>query len=463
MPITLQELAETLRLPVLAGDVSRPVGWVHGTELADPTPFLEGGELLLTTGLGPFRDDYVERLVRAGVVGLGFGTGLGHDVVPPELVAAAEEAGLGLVEVPREVPFIAISKAVSKAVAADEYAALTQTSEAQRALTRAAVRAGVAGVVRRLGQWINGWVVLLDAAGDPVHVHNPRLVPGMGRPRDSGPGTGSPRDLGPGTGSPRDLGPGTGSPRGSGPVPDLTAEVARLRTAGGLASAAFETGGWHVFLQALGSRARGVLAVGTPDPLDSADLAIVNAAASLLTLALAQNDAVDAAQRELRSGQFRLMLAGLPVESLPAKFRVFLVDEPPEQDVFWAEHSGDTVVLAEEFEGFASSEVDVTEVARGYREAKQARDAGIRRFEDFAGIKLPDGFADALLRPLDQETRETLKVWLSHHGAWDPAAHQLGVHRHTLKNRVRKAEQALNRSLDSPGLRAELWFALART
>ncbi|MCP2249197.1 PucR family transcriptional regulator [Lentzea aerocolonigenes] len=414
MPITLHELARTLALPVLAGEVSKPVGWVHGTELADPTPFLEGGELLLTTGLRPLDDDYVERLVRAGVVGLGFGTGLGHDVVPSTLVQAAEKTGLGLVEVPRDVPFIAISKAVSKALAADEYAALTRTSEAQRALTRAAVRSGVGGVVRRLGQWIDGWVVLLDASGKPVHAHNPRLVP------------------------------------------DLTAELARLKTAGGLGSVAFELDGVHVFLQVLGSRARGVLAVGTSKP----DPGIVNTAASLLVLALAQND--EATARELRTCQFRLLLAGLPVDGLPERFRVFLADSPPD-DVFWAEHEGRIVVLAQESEGFASSEVDISQVARGYREAQQARAAGIRKFEDFAGhLPLPDGFADALLRPLDTETRETLRVWLAHHGAWDPASAELGVHRHTLRNRVRKAEQALNRSLDSPGLRAELWLALHR-
>ena len=416
MPITLHDLARSLRLPVLAGDVSKPVGWVHGTELADPTPFLEGGELLLTTGLAAVGGEYVERLVRAGVVGLGFGTGLGHDVVPPALVGAAARTGLGLVEVPREVPFIAISKAVSKALAADEYAALTRTSDAQRALSRAAVRGGVAGVVRRLGQWVDGWVVLLDAAGEPVHAHNPRLVP------------------------------------------DLTGELARLRTAGGLASAAFELDGVHVFLQVLGSRARGVLAVGAANP----DPGIVNTAASLLTLALAQNDAVDAAHRELRAGQFRLLLNGIPVGGLPERFRVFLADEPP-GDGFWAEHDGRIVVLAQHFDGTASSEVDVTGVARGYREACQARQAGVRTFEDLAGgLEVPEGFADALLRPLDAGTRETLRVWLTHHGAWDPAAAQLGVHRHTLRNRVRRAERALERSLDSPGLRAELWLALHR-
>ncbi|MGW6447486.1 PucR family transcriptional regulator [Lentzea sp. NPDC055074] len=417
MPITVRDLAGKLALPVLAGDVSKPVGWVHATELEDPTPFLEGGELLLTTGLTASRTGYVERLVRAGVVGLGFGTGLGHDVVPASLVRAAEGAGLGLVEVPREVPFIAISKAVSKALAADEYAALTRTSEAQRALTRAAVRAGVGGVVRRLGQWIDGWAVLLDAAGEPVHAHNPRLVP------------------------------------------DLTAELTRLRTAGGLASAAFELDGTHVSLQVLGSRARGVLAVGTVRP----EPGIVTTAASLLVLALAQNDAVDAARRELRAGQFRMLLAGHAVDGLPDRFRVFLAGEPPEDDVFWAEHDGDVVVLATDFEGVASSEVDGAGVARGYREARQARQAGVRTFGELAGnLPLPEGFADALLGPLDAETRATLRVWLAHHGVWDPAAAELGVHRHTVRNRVRKAEQVLGRSLDSPGLRAELWLALHR-
>ncbi len=415
MPITLHDLARSLGLPVLAGDVSRPVEWVHGTELADPTPFLEGGELLLTTGLTEVGEPYVERLVRAGVVGLGFGTGLGHDVVPAALVAAADRTGLGLVQVPREVPFIAISKAVSKALAADEYAAVSRTSEAQRALTRAAVRSGVGAVVRKLGQWIDGWVVLLDEAGRSVHAHNARLVP------------------------------------------DLSAELARLKGVGGLASAAFELDGVHVFLQVLGSRARGVLAVGAARP----DPGVVNTAASLLVLALAGNDAVDAARRELRTTQFRMLLAGLPVDGLPDRFRVHLVPAAPDDDVFWAEHDGDIVVLANEFDGFASSEVDSSGVARGYREARQARQAGIRAFEDLAGnLPLPEGFADALLRPLDRETRATLKAWLAHHGAWDPAAAELGVHRHTLRNRVRRAEQALGRSLDSPGLRAELWLAL---
>ena len=74
-------------------DPDRPVTWVHVSELDDPTPFLSGGELLLTTGLGPAtRTDahrFVERLSAADVVGLGFGVGLSSDRVPGELVSAA--------------------------------------------------------------------------------------------------------------------------------------------------------------------------------------------------------------------------------------------------------------------------------------------------------------------------------------------------------------------------------------
>jgi purine catabolism regulator len=55
MALTLRALAgeRSLGLRVVAGAAAldRPIGWVHPTELTDPQAFLEGGELLLTTGL----------------------------------------------------------------------------------------------------------------------------------------------------------------------------------------------------------------------------------------------------------------------------------------------------------------------------------------------------------------------------------------------------------------------------
>lgn len=74
-------------------------------------------------------------------------------------------------------------------------------------------------------------------------------------------------------------------------------------------------------------------------------------------------------------------------------------------------------------------------------------------------------FADSLLAPLDAtggkaDLLASTRAWLAHHGQWDVAAQELGVHRHTLRYRIRRVEELLGRSLDDPDLRAELWFAL---
>ncbi len=111
-----------------------PVRWAHASELADPVPYMEGGELLLITALKLDAEDrdamrrYVKRLVGAGVVGLGFAVGVHYDDIPEALVEAAREEGLPLLEVPRRTPFLAISKAVSAAIAADQYRAVTAAS-----------------------------------------------------------------------------------------------------------------------------------------------------------------------------------------------------------------------------------------------------------------------------------------------------------------------------------------------
>ena len=117
--------------------------WVAVSELEDPTPFLEGGELVLTTGMRLDADDagpYVARLVGTGVAGLGFGVGLGHEEIPAALVDAAARAGLPLIEVPRDTPFVAIGKVVSDLLAAEQYDEISRAFAAQGRLTRAALR-----------------------------------------------------------------------------------------------------------------------------------------------------------------------------------------------------------------------------------------------------------------------------------------------------------------------------------
>ncbi len=76
MPPTLASLVHhsALKLTVRAGEdhLDVPVRWVHASELADPVPYMEGGELLLITALKLDAEDakamrrYVKRLGARG-------------------------------------------------------------------------------------------------------------------------------------------------------------------------------------------------------------------------------------------------------------------------------------------------------------------------------------------------------------------------------------------------------------
>jgi PucR family transcriptional regulator, purine catabolism regulatory protein len=128
-----------------------------------------------------------------------------------------------------------------------------------------------------------------------------------------------------------------------------------------------------------------------------------------------------------------------------------------------------------------SSDGTAAELARARREAEQALTAGLRadrRFTSFADIgaagllsllagPTATAFAGSLLRPLithDVTGRgdlvRSLGAWLEHNGEWDAAAVSLGIHRHTLRNRMRRVAELLGRDLDVAAVRAELWVGL---
>jgi purine catabolism regulator len=116
--LTVESLVAELGLTLATGEENAQVSvrWVHSTELLDPTPWLRGGELLLTTGLQlmgakPQRE-FVERLAEREIAGLGFGTGFVHKKVPAAVLNAARKRGFPLFEVPYELPFIAITERV---------------------------------------------------------------------------------------------------------------------------------------------------------------------------------------------------------------------------------------------------------------------------------------------------------------------------------------------------------------
>ena len=485
MALTLRGLAaeRPLAIRVLTGEdaLDRPIGWVHPTELTDPQAFLEGGELLLTTGLALTERSsaaYIHRLVDAGVAGLGFGVGLSHERVPRALVDTAAKVGLPVLEVPRKTPFIAITRAVSRAVAADEYAATVRIGRGQQELTRTAVgKGGPGGVVRRLARLIDGWVLLFDASG--VTEASSVAARAYGG--------------------------------------ELREELERLRSGTRVAA----LGEYEVVLQTLDTRARRVLAVGTKGPLDAAGRHIVNTAVSLLSLALEQDVALAQAWQSLRTGMVDLLAAGQ--HELAFDVMTTMWGDPPEppwsvlafvggpaarhrlcdaiegdglpEPVFFALSGSAVVVLGASGGGVVKRALDaaarvgslhggfadpvaIEDFASGMEQAglaaraAEAEGKALVSYAEHSGrglLSLIDPvvaqvFADRMLAPLRQHGRgelvESLRCWLEHHGHWDNAATALGVHRHTLRNRIRKAGELLGRDLELPGVRAELWVAV---
>ena len=133
MELTVASLIDGLGLELVSGEESARVHvrWVHSTELPDPTPWLKGGELLLTTGIqlnGPkSQRELVDRLADHDIVGLGFGTGFAHKRLPAALVAQARKRAFPLFEVPYELPFIAITERAFARLLDERYELLQRT------------------------------------------------------------------------------------------------------------------------------------------------------------------------------------------------------------------------------------------------------------------------------------------------------------------------------------------------
>lgn len=141
------------------------IHWVAVTELEDPQRFLNGGELVLTTGLrlrsAAEQRRFARQVQRAGAVGIGFGVGLSHDAVPPALIAEANRWGLPVVEVPYETPFIAIGKLVADSQSADHYSKLERLLAGHQILARALLTGGgLDELLRQLGSMLRTDIVL---------------------------------------------------------------------------------------------------------------------------------------------------------------------------------------------------------------------------------------------------------------------------------------------------------------
>jgi purine catabolism regulator len=449
---------------------------VHISELLDPTGYLSGGELLLTTGLAlPSSkvgcDKYVRRLKQAGVAALAIGLGPVHESPPVALVTACERVDLSLLEVPGPTPFQVITKAYWSAVSRATEQRLNDVLAAHRALVAAAASPDpVAAILRSLGRAMNGWAAVLNRLGQIDQV----FPPGM---RDDA-------EL-------------------------ARTEVSRLHVAEFHSSASFNAAGHLVvvFPLAVEERVIGYLAVGSGEPLDAPRRHVVLTACALLSidavLRQRQESARDATHRCVATladlglvDAARRLAAEVGAPALGNECQVLVVrsrDSDATVAVLrqWCEHVlavriDPAVVwflIPADHASFRELEttlraIDPAAVA-AMSEPVRLEACGAVRTRLLASLdaKAPGEvdlttpapwlhnssvakrLDDVLLRQ-PAELTAALAGYLRYRGNWERAAKNLGIHRNTLRHRVDRCRAKLGVDLDDPDVSAELWLSM---
>src|ERR1700752_1082473 len=183
--LTVGNLIADCGLELVAGAkaAERPIRWVHISELEDPTQWLSGGELLLTTGIqlsGAARQrSFVDLLADHDVAGVGLGTGFEHKRIPKALLEQAEKQGMPLFEVPYEMPFIAITERAFALLVNEQYAVLERGTQVHERLERLVIEGrGLDAVLGSLATAIGGSAIVQDSSGRELARHPSKGGPG---------------------------------------------------------------------------------------------------------------------------------------------------------------------------------------------------------------------------------------------------------------------------------------------
>jgi purine catabolism regulator len=470
-----------LGLAVLTGGESldQEIRWVAVSELPDPTPWLDGAELLLTSGMWLSGSDDRTRgaeawacdLARAGTRAVGFGLRPWFETAPEEVVQAARHYGVTLLQVPPSTPFVAVDRRVADLRALAERREEAAVVRSQQRLVSAAQQ-GPESVVGALARELGGWVLVLDGSHETT-----------GR-------SGDPHDL------------------------DLNAVRALAHEAATASrhSLLGEAGGVPVYVVPLGPshNRQGTLCVdGRSIAANAARRAgLVGAAAAVLSVMFSRTD------RSVQRVVVELLLAGdealarrlcaAATVELPGQVVAVALAGPRRREAArrvadlgaWLVPTGsrhltvlmsDPALASTRIAGLVEqtgARVGVSaqhvprDLARAVQEAQSSLAlASVTRpvvdFHETASSRL-SGVLDShaagqlaldLLSPLGSHPdRETLLTsaasWLQAHARWDPAAAALGIHRETLRGRMSRLAQILGLDLNSFHDRLALSLAL---
>ena len=501
MAITIEQLIESeeLSLRLVAGGQGSQnrVEWAHAIELFDVRPWLKGGELLMTTGMGLARNvdrqfTYVQNLADLGVAGLAFGVGPEYHEIPEAIIDAAEQFGVPLLEVPLPTPFIAITKAVTEYSQREQQTYLRRVIDLQRSMTSNALKAGFHGVLETVCTALSCEAALFDANGEVLAAVSDDVT-----------------SL----------------------IADTQVQLSRYAGSRKPASIGSSENGQHLLVQVLNveSKRLGHVAVRSSQPIDEGGRLILGHANSVLSLELIKPSVVVDAERALEADVLNAILAGTfttddlerqlngmgfgadaevtvaivksttlsaeqftgahaAIKGLPGRYLVCERDDDVVILCSYSAVNSATLHCAIKAHSLRtvhvgrSKPVGLRRIADGYRQAQfaaqsaNAESTDVREFEQLSTYSLllssqsPEvlaTIAEAALQPLAGdgtelrgELIESLDSFLANNAHWVPASNALGVHRHTLRNRMRRVEKLTGRNLSSAHDRNELWLAL---
>ncbi len=515
--LTVRALVAEMGLALAGGEdgADAPVRWVHISELPDPTPWLSGGELMLTTGIQLDTEErqreFVRLLADRQLAGLGFATGFDHDELPEPIVDEASAAGFPVFEVPYELPFIAITEKAFTRLVNEQYEVLQRGIAIHKRLERLVLEErGLDEVVRALAAATGSAVSVLTGRGERIatklfrrklpdaalehvceEVHARGLAAGRGaeatefvpsHPELAGRSLVLPVSTR-GRGAPQAW---LVAARDAGSLGDFE----RLILQQAVTVVALELVRQRAMRDTERRLAGDVLAEALTGRLSEPELALrmrpfgVGANAAVLVFS---DDGGSAPEAEAELDRF---LTDAGVSALVASRGALLcavVDAADGLDPVGLAGRAREALAPEhgELRAAASRPAPVGGLRRSFHEARCALEAAalangnapaVASYRDLGAfqllLSLQDDealrlYCDSVLGPLEDATGEygdelirSLEAFIEQNGQWERAARELYCHRHTLRYRIRRVEQLTGRDLSIARDRIEFWLAL---
>jgi Purine catabolism regulatory protein-like family/PucR C-terminal helix-turn-helix domain len=512
--LTVGNLVSDCGLELVAGAdaADRPIRWVHISELEDPTQWLSGGELLLTTGIqlnGAARQRrFVALLADNDVAALGLGTGFGHKRMPKPLVDEAEKRGLPLFEVPYEMPFIAITEQAFALLVNEQYAVLERGTQVHERLEQLVIEGrGLEAILGSLASAIGGSAIVQDATGRELARHSGKGGPGAAALKDvtselvtrSSSAAVSPFEPQHPSLADRALAVPVPGRRGGAPVAWLIVishggplgEFERLTARQASIVVGLELMRERVVRETERRLAGDLLAEALAGRLDQDELRGrlrpfgIGAEAAVLVFELEDAHAGEQAlELELADAGVGGLVATSAAAGKPLLCAV--IDSRAGDPVGVAGNLKSALAATHgQVRAAASRPANVGSLRRAFHEARCALEAtsladgdapDVASHQDLGAftllLSLQDEdalrlYSEGLLEPIERtegeyggELLRSLEAYIEHNGNWERAARQLYCHRHTLRYRIRKIEELTGRDLSRATDRIELWLAL---